>query len=374
MRKKTTNEFISNSIKIHNNKYDYTLVKYKNSKEKVDIICKKHGVFKQIPNSHLNGKGCLKCGQKLKNTNIFIKDAIKIHEQRYDYSLVEYVNSKTKVKIICKSHGLFEQLPNSHLSGTNCHKCIILNRTKSVQKFIDDSIMIHGHRYDYSHVIYINKNAKVDIICKEHGIFEQTPNSHLNGRNCPKCSEIIVMSRTKTLDDFIKDANLVHNNKYDYSKVFYINCKTKVDIICKKHGIFKQKPNTHLNNRGCPNCNTSKGENTIRQILEEHKINFSPQHTFANQPEHIKLCQYDFYLPKFNLVIEYHGEQHFIFVKFFHKTREGMLKRRERDKNKKQFCINNNINFVEIHYNQDINQEINNILQHIQNAGTSLEF
>lgn len=116
-----TNEFIIRSNKIHNNLYDYSLVKYKNNKTKVKIICKEHGIFEQLPMSHLRGSKCLKCTNKsnTKTTKQFILESNNVHNNKYDYSLVNYKNAYSKVKIICKEHGVFEQIPISHMNYDN---------------------------------------------------------------------------------------------------------------------------------------------------------------------------------------------------------------------------------------------------------------
>lgn len=131
-KRKTTLEFIEESIKIHDDKYDYSKVEYFNSSTKVEIICKKHGVFSQRPNDHLSGQCCPKCiGNHKKDTKSFINDSVNIHGDKYDYSDVEYINARTKVKIICPIHGKFWQRPNGHLSGQGCLKCTKVNGTYS---------------------------------------------------------------------------------------------------------------------------------------------------------------------------------------------------------------------------------------------------
>jgi len=226
--------------------------------------------------------------------------------------------------------------------------------------FIERAIKKHKDKYNYSKVNYSHSHKHVIIICKIHGDFSQRASSHLYGLGCEKCGKLVgIEKKTKSNEHFIKKSRKKHGNYYDYSKVVYTHCKRKVIIICPKHGDFSQVAQDHSRGNGCPTCHTSKGENTIRELLKKYKINNIQQHSFKNQPEHIRLCQYDFFLPNSNLVIEYHGIQHFIFVKFFHKTEEDMLKRRERDNHKKQFCIDNNIKFVEIHYNQNINEQFN---------------
>jgi len=186
----TKEDFITNAVKIHGNKYDYSLVNYKNNHTKVEIICPIHGVFKQDYKSHIGKKyGCSKCsGIAKKTTEEFIIDAIKIHGNKYDYSLVEYKNNRKKVKIICPIHGVFEQKPNGHLNGKGCILCSGLKR-KTTEEFIIDAIKIHGNKYDYSLVEYKNNRKKVKIICPIHGVFEQKPDAHLRSSNCNSCKK-----------------------------------------------------------------------------------------------------------------------------------------------------------------------------------------
>ena len=252
MRKLTTEEFVVKAKAVHNDKYDYSLVKYKGSKVLVKIICPTHGEFLQVPNSHLNGNGCRKCSGNnyKKTTEEFILEAKKIHNNKYDYSLVEYKNNHTLVKIICKEHGAFEQVPSSHLQNHGCPECSGNNHKKTTEEFILEAKKIHNNKYDYSMVNYINSKTKIKIICKEHGVFEQVSSNHLQGQGCPRCAGI------QKLDNysFIERANKVHSNKYDYNLVEYIDSKTKVKIICSTHGIFLQKPSNHLQRQGCPKC------------------------------------------------------------------------------------------------------------------------
>jgi len=170
-----------------------------------------------------------------------------VHIDRYDYSLVEYTGYGNKVKIICHIHGIFEQSPDSHLRGAGCPKCA--GRNKTTEELVIEFVNVHGDRYDYSLVEYKARNEKVSIICHIHGIFEQKPYIHLQGCGCPKCAGLY-----KTTEELIKEFNLVHKNKYNYSLVEYKGCNEKVSIICSIHGIFEQSPTSHLSGRGCPKC------------------------------------------------------------------------------------------------------------------------
>ena len=197
-KRKTTEQFIADAVSVHGDKYDYSKVQYKGSKSKVEIVCKAHGSFWQEPTSHLSGIGCPKCGRinasnKNKLTNEeFIAKARKIHGDYYDYSKVNYINSKIKVCIICPIHGEFWQQANSHLNGEGCVKCSYIYRGKiqsiSTDEFIKRAKEIHGDKYDYSKVNYISNNTKVCIVCPKHGEFWQTPSGHINSKQgCPKC-------------------------------------------------------------------------------------------------------------------------------------------------------------------------------------------
>lgn len=192
-------------------------------------------------------------GKKL-TTEEFIKRAKEVHGDKYDYSKVEYKNNHTKVKIICLIHGVFKQEPRMHLSGEGCVDCSG-SRKKTTEEFIEQAIVQHGNKYDYSKVEYKNTNTKVKIICPIHGEFEQTPECHLMGQGCSACSDVRRANiLRKTTEQFIEDARAVHGNKYDYSQVKYVNNRTKVKIICPEHGIFKQEPRLHLSGKGCQEC------------------------------------------------------------------------------------------------------------------------
>jgi hypothetical protein len=298
---------------------------------------------------------------KKSNTKEFIEKANKIHSNQYNYSMVNYKNNSTKVHIICPQGHSFFQTANSHLNGRGCSTCA--NKNITTERFVQKAKMIHCNKYDYSKSVYKTANLPIEIICYKHGNFFQRPYSHLAKKGCFKCGEEIFMSRTKTLENFIKDANKIHHNIYDYSLVDYKNCQTYIDILCIKHGVFKQKPTTHLTGRGCPICNNSKGELEIWHLLELNNIEFILQYRvedfkeFSTFWKFIKNCKYDFYLPEYNIVIEYHGIQHYTFSPFFHGNEKEMLKRRKRDNDKKEFCLKNNIGYYEIGYNKDITKE-----------------
>ncbi len=202
-KKLTQEEFIEKAKLKHGDKYDYSMVEYKNVRTNVIIVCRKHGEFSQKPNKHISGQGCMMCRSE-KNTlttNVFIEKAILMHKDRYDYSLVDYKYTKNKVIIICKEHGEFKQTPMTHLRGTGCPICA--GRVKqNTDDFIKRAKLKHGNRYSYTLVNYVNIHKKIIIVCKEHGEFKQTPNSHLYKSGCPKCSYKFGKIENEWLDMF----------------------------------------------------------------------------------------------------------------------------------------------------------------------------
>jgi hypothetical protein len=199
--KLTKDDFILESIKIHGDKYDYSLVDYKKSGEKVVIICRKHGPFEQRANNHLIGRGCYLCkNTKLYNSKKFIKLSSKVHNNKYDYKKTIYNGSHNKVIITCKEHGDFNQLPTNHLSGKGCLKCSTESTRLMINDFIDRSNIIHEFKYDYNLSEYKNSRTKILIFCKDHGYFNQTPANHLQGQGCPRCGDLFGIKENRWLD------------------------------------------------------------------------------------------------------------------------------------------------------------------------------
>ena len=274
----TFEKFKQLSNEIHNNKYSYT--KYFGMNIKTTIICSSHGKFLQTPSKHIHRKqGCPKCkGEKLSkhfklDEKEFINRSNKIHKNKYDYSKVNYINTHTKIIIICSSHGEFTQLPTNHLyKKRGCGKCkggILISQ----KEFIEKANKIHKNKYDYSKVNYINSQTKIIISCSKHGEFKQGAQCHLSGSGCKKCVYEKLNKKMKmSIKTFISRANKIHKNKYDYSKANYINNSTKIIIFCPQHGKFKQAPYSHLSGSGCPKCShcISKGE--IKWLRQLEKI------------------------------------------------------------------------------------------------------
>lgn len=265
----TTEDYIADARAVHGDKYDYSLVDYKGALERVKIICPEHGVFEQVASRHICGAGCPKCYRDFTKSSkeAFIAKCRELYGDRYDYSKVEYVSSKTKVCIICPDHGEFWMSPNNHMRGHGCPSCYGTPK-KTRESFIREARTVHGYKFDYSKVVYNDNKGKVCIICPEHGEFWQTAGTHLRGYGCPACSG---MQRI-TEDVFFERAPKIHNGKYDYSKVHFCSPKDFVTIICPEHGEFRQRASIHLRGYGCPKCGGSMRLTTEEFIEKAKKV------------------------------------------------------------------------------------------------------
>ena len=287
-------------------------------------------------------------------TDEFIIKANIIHNNKFDYSISDYIGGSKKIKIICPIHGIFEQKAFNHLRGDGCSKCSG-NKKLSNDVFIINAKEIHGDKYDYSLVYYKGIDKKVKIICPIHGVFEQSPSKHIGKtkRGCPKCNGGVKINN----DEFVKRSKEIHGDKYDYSLVYYINTTTKVKIICKHHGIFEQKPKHHIYGCGCQKCLESNGEKEIIKYLNNNKIDYIKQKSFDNC-RNIKELPFDFYLPFYNCCIEFDGEQHYKPINYFGGEKSFIL-RQKRDNIKTNYCKSNNINLLRISYKENVENKLN---------------
>jgi hypothetical protein len=363
----TTSDFIRNAIAVHGTKYSYVKTKYVSAKEKVTIVCYIHGDFEQIPGDHTSGCGCPMCGLLVSKPSLrfsdltFVEEALRvhgslysyakstyagmfvpitiscflhgdfdqipvnhlkghgcpccggskrlsslefsvrasvIHNGKYGYQNVKYVNSETPVEITCYAHGPFLQRPDNHLCEKGCGACsgnAVLNTTE----FIRRAVLVHGDTYIYSESEYKNTTSKVAIMCRQHGRFMQTPGSHFCGRGCPAC-----VTKSLTLAEFLARAREIHGDYYDYSLVTYVDSKTKIKIICPKHGVFTQVPNGHLNGAGCSLCS---GYGPSKPELEVSAFITSLVNTKLSDRTVIKPQEIDCFIPSKNLGVEFCG-------------------------------------------------------------------
>lgn len=359
-KRKTQQEFIADAIAVHSDKYGYDRVKYVNNLTEVEIycpVCKRY--YPQKPKVHLNGHGCIYCAGNLPHTTEeFKRKAKEVHGDRYIYDKSVYTSNKAKVIVTCRIHGDFPTTAYDFLQGHGCPDCgvdaVKKARRKPQDQFLAECRAVHGDRYDYSQTFYQGKRKKVTIICRKHGPFEQWPGDHLNGEGCSDCKfEKESAMQSKGKEDFIKDAISVHGNRYDYSQVNYVNNKTNVTVICPKHGPFEIMPQDHLQKlNGCPKCSCSKGEKRILLWLEAHGIDYVWHKSLHSDLAIGKRKKFipDFRLPdRDNMIIEYNGDQHYKAVSKW--GGEKQLKHQQkRDAALRQYCEDNDIPLLEIHY------------------------
>ncbi len=231
-----------------------------------------------------------------------------------------------------------------------------MGRHKSdINNFLSKAKLIHGDKYEYDHNSYVDTNTKFNIICSEHGLFQQRPNNHLAGKGCRKCShKAVSLKLTLSLEDFISKSNKIHNSEYDYSKSIYSAAICDIVVICKKHGDFTIKAFKHIAGQGCPTCNLHKGESRIKEFLDIKNIYYVTEKKFDDCKDKSYL-RFDFYLPVFNLCIEYDGQQHYEAHSFSADQTEitkqkNLIDTKYRDNIKTQYCKDNNINLIRIPY------------------------
>jgi len=257
-KKITHNDFLKRARLIHGDLYEYP-DPYVKMNIPVKIICPQHGTYYQQPKHHLNGSKCYECNGVVRFSHTsFINRAKLTHGDRYRYPMIA-TGLRDRVTIVCDIHGDFTQTPETHLAGHGCPKCginvVSTSNRLTHSQFVSKAGEVHGDRYEYPDE-YISAHTKMQILCKKHGPFYQTPNNHVNCKHgCPKCGlEDVKKQLTLTHSQFVSKARDVHGDRYEYPEE-YVNNQIPITIICKIHGLFKQIPNNHTcGKQGCPKC------------------------------------------------------------------------------------------------------------------------
>jgi len=237
--------------------------------------------------------------------------------------------------------------------------------------FIKAAITQHGDTYTYENTTYTNESTKVIVTCKQHGDFFTRPGHFKRGVGCKECQTANKsINYRKPQIEFITQSIQLHNNKYDYSQVQYINNKTPVIIICPTHGPFSQRPHNHLcSKRGCPVCSASKGELAVRDWLVSHNISYIREYKFTDCI-HKSVLKFDFYLPLYNTVIEYQGIQHYKPLPFG-RSADEFTQSQLRDELKREYTAAHGISLIEIPYTRDVATMLNNtFLPFLETAGS----
>lgn len=405
-KKHNYNKFIEESNKRFGDNYKFPKIdtEYINSHSKITITCTKCGnTFVKIAGDHLTSKngGCKTCRmnkkeiiqergitnnikkenkRKLTNEEI-TKRLNNLCDNKFKYCIEGYKNTQTPIRFTClKCNNTFYRDLNSIEYNNTCPFCNgkSRNRKYSTEEFVIVASEIHNNKYDYSETEYEKTDKKITVICheidifgNEHGRFYVTPHAHIGYMKigCPKCSG----KYHKTTYEFISEANLVHDNTYDYSKTEYVGANKKVCIICPEHGEFWQTPNMHLLGNGCPVCKQSKCERKIRKLLKNNNIEFIPQY----KPNWLKPLSLDFFLPSYNIGIEVQGLQHYKPVKYWG-GEETYKKVLERDIKKSKLCEENNVKLLyyselNIQLPDDLIKNTDKLLEIIKNSSIFAE-
>jgi len=269
MKKKVSNKtkFIRKAKKIYGNKYLYSKIDYKGSKNKINIVCKKHGEFSVTPTDHLSkGYECSEC-KKEERINSYIKNIKKKYKNKYEYDFSEVKTIASRIKIKCKKHGEFTLPLDRHMRGQECPKCE--NEIKlTPNRFKKRANIIHKERYSYSKIKNVKGN--VNIICPIHGVFNISAKKHLKGTGCPKCGvskgeakveqylieNKIEYVREKIFDGLNKkrfDFYLPENNiTIEYDGIQHFKA---IDFFGGEKGLKKIKTNDRLKNKYCKDNN-----------------------------------------------------------------------------------------------------------------------
>lgn len=209
------------------------------------------------------------------DNNVFIQDAKKIHGDKYDYSLINYKNNSTKVKIVCPIHGVFEQNYQKHCTlGRGCWECGKESCLRNRDAFDGDSFIskakeVHFDFYDYTKSNYIGYNKNITITCPVHGDFEQTVSTHLQGSGCKSCGYIKAgekgrIGKDKIFEKFINK----HGYFYSYDIPEDVKVSDLIRIVCPIHGEFNQSVVKHYRH-GCVKCGRKRTANKLRKVPEE---------------------------------------------------------------------------------------------------------
>lgn len=296
----TTEEFIELARKVYGDKFDYSLVNLEKNHKFLRLICNECGgvIPTATPQDVLDGKVRHRCSM---TTERFIREARKVHGDRYDYSETEVIKGEKKVKIICRIHGPFWQAIYDHLNGRGCKRCTLKYPPKTTEQFIEEAEAVHGKgTYDYSLTKYKNNEEKLCVIChkigrdgKEHGKIWVVPKYHLAGRKCYKCARDEKANKFIQIcaDEFVRKATELYGDMYDYSQMKYVDMDTKTKFVCKKHGIFWRTPRELLSGKKCQHCASrtiTKEEfyEEAEKLSDKYEI---PQNCFRGPFNHIKI-------------------------------------------------------------------------------------
>lgn len=342
--------------------FDFSKAEFEKVTDYVEIICKKHGSFKRKVYNCL--KGNVRCPDCFleERRNSFLETAHKIHGDRYDYSQIEYVNKTTPIKIICKEHGPFMQTPETHRDGYGCSLCSG-KRKPTTEEWVDSVKHLYDGRYDLSKVQYIDNKTPVEVVCSKHGSFYPIPNNYRKGiSGCPRCN------------DELKHERYSSNTKEFIEKACKVHGDrydySKVDYYNKSRGVLiicKE----HGEFEQAPSVHLSgsgcpKCKNKSQTILFEklQSIFVNEKIEYEKRFKWLGLQSLDIYFPKYSIGIEYDGIQHFEPVEHFGGEKYFEIIK-IRDAKKDKLCLDNGCTLIRLKYDYK-DEDFNNLVKQIQ--------
>ena len=344
-RKKTPEEYYNDCKE---KGLDLPIEDYKGSKVKIKHKCKNGHIYEQTPTHNLSGIGCHFCNGGIKYTpSNYINECKK---RKLDLPIEDYIDSNTKIKHRCKNGHIYEQRPSSHLRGNGCRYC-----ANNVKKTTEEYIRECKERgYDLPVENYQGDSIAIKHKCNHGHIYKQTPNAHLRGEGCSECRYTKFRFNTDTsYSSFCKKENL------DIPVSKYKNQLTKIIYKCPHGHFYKQSPSQHKY-YGCSVCKESHGEKFIRVYLDKRNIKYEAQKRFNDLKDRAYLS-YDFYLPEYNILIEYQGKQHYENNGFFG-GEEQFKKQQYHDRLKKEYAKKNHYKLLELHYSLDTQDKVDKYL------------
>ena len=365
MRRKIHTEYIKEVSEINLN--IEVLGNYINAKTKILHKCKIDGYeWYAAPSNILQGRGCPKCGKiikaerKRKNHYWYIS---KVYEINPNIEVIEeYRGYHEKILHKCKIDGYeWYVAPSVILSGSGCPECASLIRLQKRRKTHDIYVEEVAKINPSIEVIetYINTHTKILHRCKACGHEWYVEPSHiLIGNGCPVCAKIsMAIKERKSHEEYVNEVFIINPNIEVVEE--YINAKTPILHRCRIDGYeWYAIPSNILNGRGCPKCRFSYGEYNIDKYLTKHNIVHIFQHRFSDC-KNKRTLPFDFYLPDYNVCIEFDGKQHFEAVDIFGGI-DSLQATQRNDNIKTKYCANNNIILLRIKYDQNIEEILNN--------------
>ena len=364
----TTKKFLEKIIVIHGEMYGYDKTIYIKMTENIIVNCYKHGYFTISAHSHIQGRGCTKCGiEKSAEAKRYTFEEIQsfgmmLHSNKYEYLKIIIEDGRTIIVVNCPNHGEFKQLASSHVKGKGCIKCAqertgIKNR-RLFEEYTEEANKIYDNYYIYMSIYYKEYSAIFIIKCPKHGLFEQSVMSHLSGRGCKHCGiKKRSLLRYLTNEVCIQRGHESHGTLYDYSLVEYKGYYEAIQIICKKHGAFWMKACNHFKGYGCYSCNkhSSKPAREWLSFIQSGSLTLIQTNDSPNGEYKIPSTKYSSDgFNQINTIYEFHGS-------FWHGdpsiyqldtinsvTGTTMGELYQKTQEKKQRCIELGYNYVEI--------------------------